>query len=377
MNPPTATPAPALLVADDLGWVRAVESAADTLGRDVVRMGSAAEAITVISRQHPFRQLLAHPESAGGLFACLVDLTCNEADSGVDLIVLGPESVIGAHQVARPDPVLIASALLLPPRQGRPSARDPIDPADLESLLAGSAIRVRYQPIVTMADRAVFGFELLARLDHPTLGMVPPARFIPIAERMGLGMALTQAVARPGLAGFAGLEDAPVALNIPLNVLQADWTVPVIAEIAAQAGVPAASVIIELTESQRVNDPSGLRDAVERWHAAGFRLAIDDAGPGVPNHRALFKLPFDFVKLDKSVVRQALRSAPARAYLVRTVAAAHEQGLTVIAEGLEDEAAWDLLSGLEVEAAQGFMIGRPMPPAAIPAWRSGWSNAVS
>ena len=374
VNSRTAAPATALLLSSDHEWIRAVEGAMTTLGRRVVQTASSRDAMVDVSGLHPFHHMLVDPSAAGDNLPSLIDLTCGEADSGVDLIVLGSAHIAGVHAVTRPDPAMIASALLLPAGQCHCPRDEKLVPTQIAPMLQDGSLRVRFQPIVRMADRAVIGFELLARLNRPTCGTIPPGRFVPLVEQLGLGLALTRGVVGTGLAALPSLAGGSIAVNLPLDVLVKAETVAIIAELIGAAGVPAAKVIIELTESQRVTDVPGLERAVGHWRDAGFRLAIDDAGRGVPNHRALFRLPFDFVKLDKSVVRQALRSAPARTYLTRTVTAARRENLSIIAEGLEEPAAWDMLAQLDVDAAQGFLIGRPLPLGAVPAWRAGWER---
>ncbi len=132
-------------------------------------------------------------------------------------------------------------------------------------------------------------------------------------------------------------------------------------------------MLIELTESRPVVDLPGLSAAMDRWRAAGYRVAIDDMGPEMMNQIELFDLPFSVVKLDKHVVLRSEHDPLARSYLQRTVDNAHARSLSVIAEGIENEAMWRRMLELGVEHAQGFLIGRAMPANALPSWLSAWS----
>ena len=363
----------ALLLADDPVWVGAATLAARAARRDCVRARTPADAMALLAGAHRFSHLMIEPVAAGGEMPTLVAMACGEAESGVDLVVLGAGSAnCHAHEVARPDPAAIGRALQLPPGACRAPDAASMGQDELSLLMGSGSVLIRLQPLARLADRGIMGFEALARLKTSACGTLAPRRFVPSIEELGLAATLMRAVARAAFAAWPLLDGAALALNLPLDVLTAPETAPALDRMRAEAGLPCNQVIIELTETQRVLDGPALLTALKVWRAAGYHLAIDDAGPDLPNHRALFRLPFDYVKLDKSVVRSALLSAAARTYLSRTVAVAHGQGLSVIAEGVEDGAAWDMLQDLGVDIAQGFMIGRPLPLGAVPAWRAAW-----
>lgn len=364
----------ALVLSGDPAWVGAAQVAADRAGIALTVARSAAGAIRQLAGVHQFGHLLLDPAAAGEYVSSLVEMTCGETDSGVKVVALGERDVGAAcERVTIPDPGLLASAVMLPPGQCHTQGDSPrLDPAVLADLVRAGSVRVRFQPVVHIPSRAVLAFEVLARLHNSASGVLPPSAFIPQLEGAGLGRDLLIQVARDAFRSASVLAGAALALNLPLDVLSEPGTLDLLDELRQEAGISAGQILIELTETQLVRDVAKLDRAVERWRAAGYLLAIDDAGPDLPNHRALFRLPFHFVKLDKSVVRRALQSSAARIYLSRTVAVAHRQGLSVIAEGLEDQAAWTLLAELGVDAAQGFMIARPLPPQAVPAWLDGW-----
>lgn len=241
-------------------------------------------------------------------------------------------------------------------------------------------IEARYQPIVRMRDRTLVGLEVLARLNHPASGFLLPQMFIPEIENAGLSPQLTDLIAAQGLAGldpaFMAREAISLAVNLPLDVLLFPAAFDRMEMRRERAGVEAAQLTIELTESRPVIDLAGLGDAVERWRCKGYRLAIDDVAPEITNHLALFSLPFSAAKLDKNVVQAAAGSVAARDFVAATVEAAHAAGLTVTAEGVESDEAWTWLHRIGVDEAQGYLIARPLAPDDIPRWLEKWKDRV-
>ncbi|MCL2428854.1 MAG: EAL domain-containing protein, partial [Alphaproteobacteria bacterium] len=226
-------------------------------------------------------------------------------------------------------------------------------------------------------DGACIGFEALARLNHPTHGVVPPLRFVPQAEDAGLGAKLTEAVAQHALAEIAGPAFDPgglrVALNLPLNIVMVDATLRQLDEQCAAASVEPERLIIELTESRPVDDLPALRRAIERFRARGYGLAIDDLGPSVLHHAALIDMPFTAVKLDRKLIRDIHR-AESKLFVMRAIQRAHRNGLSITAEGVEARRMWQRLRVYGIDHAQGFLISRPLPAKALPAWLDAWNG---
>ncbi len=239
-----------------------------------------------------------------------------------------------------------------------------------------AGVDCRFQPIVRMADRRPVGMEALARLRRPDGGSVAPDQFVPQVERAGLSLPLTQAVARralqligPALLARHGLF---LSINLPLDVLLLPDMPSRLDALRGPAGVPAASILIELTESRPARDLAALHAAVTRWRRAGYGVAIDDVGPDMANQPELFALPFSAVKLDKGAVLRSDADKPAYRYVQRTVMSARRHGLTVVAEGVENAAAWTRMAGLGADQVQGFLVARPLPAAALGAWLETW-----
>ena len=368
--PPTA-----LIVSDTAAWLAAAETAAGAHGLSLRRCRDAREAVALLALpDQPATHLLVEARCTAGWAGELVALTVGEAASGVALVMLGAGGAVPprAAVVPAPDAGLLGEALGSPPAL----ARAGMDDAALRASLAEGGLDARLQPIVRVSDRAPAGFEILARLVDAESGTIGPGGFIPQAERAGMARAVTEAVAARA---FAGVPAAVVrehglflSLNVPLDVLLLPEFLPALERRRAAAGLRASDLLLELTESQPVRDLGALAAAVERWRFAGYRLAIDDAGPEIMNHRALFRLPFDAVKFDMTLVRASGACERTLRYLRRTIGIGQRWGQTVIAEGVTDEATWERMRELGVDQVQGFMIGRPLPPRAVPFWLRDW-----
>ncbi|HEY6432757.1 MAG TPA: EAL domain-containing protein [Acetobacteraceae bacterium] len=254
-----------------------------------------------------------------------------------------------------------------------------MDGLELKAALDGGLVETRYQPIVRLDTGGLIGLEVLARLNHPRLGTILPEHFVPQLEDAGLAAELTERVAGSAFADISTASIAPfdvtIGINLPLDVL----LVPaVLARLDAQrraAGLRAAQVVIELTESQPVTDLPVLRRATERFRAAGYRALIDDVAPSVPFVLELMDMAFSGLKLDKDLVQAIPHSTESRAFARRIIALASARGLTVTAEGVEDLATWRRMRDMGAHHAQGFFVAYPLAAADVPDWILHWHGA--
>ena len=249
---------------------------------------------------------------------------------------------------------------------------------ELHEALSSATIELRYQPIVRIADRRPVALEALARLNHPIHGMLPPGAFVPQLEDAGLAAHLTDVVVGRALTDMASpllrSHAFDISLNFPLDVLLVPEALRRLDAQRRAAGIPAERVVIELTESKPVEDLPLLAHVLERLRGDGYRVSIDDVSPSMNRIPDLLDLPFTGVKLDKDVV-QAVHTAPAiRAFAQRIIDRARARQLSVVAEGVEDIATWQRMHALGVDLAQGFLVARPLPPAAVPIWLEAWWN---
>ncbi len=379
---PTPPPAPCnlLLVSESRRWTQAVRDAAAEIGGGVSSCDARDAVIRLACIAPHYSHLLLHPDSADGLLNELVTLTAGDRQPSTEMLLLGAQGLLPSRigVIRSADRRAVRRALV--PRPSRTPARNenPMHLTELREALAGAMIETRYQPIVRLADRQPVALEALARLNHPTRGTLPPGEFVPQIEDAGLAARLTDLVAARALADLAGPLLQPLALDITLNFSLDVLLVPdALQQLDARrcaAGVAAEHVVIELTESRPVEDLATLGGVLERLRSDGYRVSIDDVSPSMPRVAALMELPFTGLKLDKAVV-QFLPQVPALQEFVRRVMdVARARQLSVVAEGVEDVATWRRMRALGVDHAQGFLVARPLPAAAVPIWLEAWRN---
>jgi len=309
-------------------------------------------------------------------------LTVGEAESETALIRLGGSGTDLAQgpTLGELNSETLARAMSATARDPAATLR-PLSHLEITGALRDGYIGCRFQPIVRIADSQLTGFEVLARFDHPVRGTLPPSLFVAQMEGTGLSLQLADAVFHSCLStidtAFLMANDLFVSINLPLDALLLPETLERIEARRAHSGLPAHHVLIELTESRPVYDFPTLKATLDRWWAIGYRIAIDDIGPDVVNQAVLFDMPFQTVKLDKKIVLRSRTDALAQRYLQRTVAKAKAHSLSVIAEGIEDRVMWDRMAALGVDQAQGFMIARGLPAAALPVWLDIWNQHLA
>jgi EAL domain-containing protein (putative c-di-GMP-specific phosphodiesterase class I) len=256
----------------------------------------------------------------------------------------------------------------------------PPEAEELGQAIAARAIVTRYQPQVRMADAVPLALEALARWEHPVHGLLGAAEFVPLAEASGLAGALADLVMRRAVADLGAMHRAGarlrMAFNLPLDVLLHPATAERLAEVVAASGLPAEALTIELTESQIAHDLAAVRAAALRLRNQRFGVSIDDFSLNAAQ-AGLVSLPFSEMKLDRSLVLAAREDRAARGALGAVVQMAHGLGLVIVAEGIETLATWQMARDIGADLAQGWMVGRPMPAVAVPAWLSAWDMAVA
>ncbi|MBV8657339.1 MAG: EAL domain-containing protein [Burkholderiales bacterium] len=237
---------------------------------------------------------------------------------------------------------------------------------DLRHALEQDELILYYQPKVDLASSALVGMEALVRWQHPTLGLLGPDRFIPIAEESAMIIRLGQIVLHSacvqGKAWLdAGLAFDHLAVNVSIRQLLWDGFLEDVARTLAITGFPLHKLQLELTESQamaRRQDVERVLRCLADW---GIGLAIDDFGTGYASFAHLGDMPFDTLKVDRSLVVAAGDSARGAAVLRAIVAMANALQLTVVMEGVETEAQAATLAALGGRQVQGWLFGRPMP----------------
>jgi diguanylate cyclase len=237
-------------------------------------------------------------------------------------------------------------------------------------------LRLYLQPKISLRTGEVVGAEALVRWEHPTRGLVPPLRFIPFAEQTGFIRVLTAWMLEQSARMSAQLAAEGQAMKLSVNLSTRDLMdqeLPAKLEVLlAQHAIDPANLVLEITESAIMDDPERALVTLNRLHTMGLKLSIDDFGTGYSSLAYLKRLPVDELKIDKSFVMN-MESDLQDAKIVRsTVDLAHNLGLNVVAEGVENAKSWKLLAGLACDEVQGYLIARPMPAAQFPQWARAW-----
>jgi EAL domain-containing protein (putative c-di-GMP-specific phosphodiesterase class I)/ActR/RegA family two-component response regulator len=241
-------------------------------------------------------------------------------------------------------------------------------------------IDVLYQPKIDVRTLEFISVEALVRLNHPDHGQLLPAAFLAMAEESGLIARLTRAVFLKTLAQTSRWLDEGHALQIAVNVsplLLSDLDLPeTLADLADRHQIARKNIVLEITESWVNEEPISTLDILTRLRMKGFNLSIDDFGTGYSTMLQLNEMPYSEMKLDQSFIRNATRDREARAIVESSIELGHKLGLKVVAEGVEKQEDWDLISDMHCDEGQGFFIARPMPGAQIPAWLRHWNSCL-
>jgi diguanylate cyclase (GGDEF)-like protein len=243
---------------------------------------------------------------------------------------------------------------------------------DLTVAASGGQLRLEYQPVADLVTGAVLGVEALVRWQHPTLGLLPPCDFIPLAEETGAIDALGCWVLQSALhqaaewrATVAYCADLWVSVNLSTYQLSDPVSLRAIRRILMDPAVATDKVVLEITETALAADADGAVAALGALKQLGVRLAIDDFGTGFSSLSTLADLPVDILKIDGSFVSGHHTGSPSVPMLEGILGLAHKLSLEVIAEGIEDQEQLDLLRTLGCTTGQGYFLGRPTSAAGI------------
>jgi diguanylate cyclase (GGDEF)-like protein/PAS domain S-box-containing protein len=245
--------------------------------------------------------------------------------------------------------------------------------AELRLAIKDSDLFVVYQPVFDLQDGSMLGAEALVRWRHPERGVIPPAEFIPVAERRGLIRAIGHFVldeACRQLAAWINTDDCPERLTIAVNVSGPELRDPeLVRRVAAtldRHGIPPSRLVLEITESVMIGELGDAHRAVEGLAKLGVGIALDDFGTGYSTLAHLRQLQTDTLKIDRSFVSQLGGQSRDREIIAAVTGMAHALGMTVVAEGVETAAQRDELAAIGCDAAQGYLFARPLAPEALP-----------
>ncbi|GLY02867.1 bifunctional diguanylate cyclase/phosphodiesterase [Actinoplanes sp. NBRC 101535] len=228
-------------------------------------------------------------------------------------------------------------------------------------------LTLHYQAKIRLSDGTLAGVESLARWQHPTRGPVSPGEFIPVLETTSLIHRFTDRVLVLALRQARDWLDAghrvPVAVNVSTRSLLDESFPPRLATLLKSVGVPGELLCIEITEHTVMSDPTTTIDALNRLRELGVKASIDDFGTGYSSLSYLKLLPVDELKIDRSFVADMVTDSSSHALVASAVDLAHNLGLAVVAEGVEDPATAAALAELGCDTAQGYHFARPVPAA--------------
>ncbi len=250
---------------------------------------------------------------------------------------------------------------------------------DLRSALANSEFELHYQPQVCATQNLVRGVEALIRWRHPERGLIPPLKFIPIAEETGVIEAigtwvLNEACRQMAAWRQAGFDLQHVAVNLSAHQLRSPDLVSQVQAAIAHFGLSPGELELEITESVAMEDPERAIGQLRALRDSGVELAIDDFGTGYSSLAYLKMLPIHTLKLDRAFVRDIESDENDAAISAATLALARNLGLRVVAEGVETEAQRDFLSSHACNLLQGYLFGKPEPADVLSAH---WQGSLS
>jgi EAL domain-containing protein (putative c-di-GMP-specific phosphodiesterase class I)/CheY-like chemotaxis protein len=251
---------------------------------------------------------------------------------------------------------------------------------DVARAIIAGRMELHLQPIVAAAGHVVTSAEALIRWRDPSLGLVLPDRFIPVAEAdADVIDRLTMWVAETGVAHYRRLAKLGSAIQVCINIsgrnLQSLDFPDRMAGVLERMSAPQGAIGLEITETVAAHDLDATTAILTRLRLKGFPVAIDDFGTGHSSLAALRRMPFSVIKIDKSFVGELETSSDSLTIVRSVIQLARDMGLTSVAEGVENAETVRLLTELGIDSLQGFYFSRPLPFDEFAAWLRQWSRS--
>ncbi len=242
----------------------------------------------------------------------------------------------------------------------------------LRDAMLGGQIFAVFQPLIAVGSNNVRSVETLLRWQHPRYGAVSPDDFIPLAERIGMINPLTMHVLRLALQQCRRWLDRDIRIGVAVNLSPrtlSDTTFVESVDITLRnLNVPPELLTFEITEGSVMEDPDTALPVLHALHGLGVKLSIDDFGTGYSSLAYLSRLPVDEVKIDKAFIQNMGTEINDSSITRAIIDLAHGLGLTVVAEGVEDELTRDLLTEMNCDTIQGYLVSRPLPGPRLDRW---------
>ncbi len=251
---------------------------------------------------------------------------------------------------------------------------------DVRRCIAKDEILVMYQPKIDIETLQFVSAEALVRWQHPDMGILGPGTFLPLVEELDMIGTMTTLIMEKAYSQVSKWKSIGINPNIAINLSARsfnDLNLPEqMVAITNKYNIATKRVTLEVTESWRTQDKTLALDILTRLRLKGFKLSIDDFGTGYSSMTQLKQVPFTELKLDQSFVRGAGTDKQARIIVETCIALGQRLGLHVVAEGVEKQSDWDLVTELGCDEVQGYFIARPMPGSNIPLWLERWNRSL-
>ena len=248
--------------------------------------------------------------------------------------------------------------------------------SDLATAIPERQMHLRFQPFLDLRTGRPVRAEALLRWDHPTLGLLQPGSFVELAELSGAIQPITRWVIEEGLrsaqAWARAGHDIGLAINLSVRNLYDPDLVSYLAAALAEWDVDPADVVLELTETELMDDPSLAQEVFTRLGELGVSTSIDDFGTGYSSMTYLRDLPLQEIEIDKSFVTEMHRRADEFTIVHSMIDLGHNLGLEVVAEGVEHRSDLEMLRRLGCDMAQGYHLSQPLPLTDLLTWLDEW-----
>ncbi|RUM45956.1 MAG: hypothetical protein DSY46_01275, partial [Hydrogenimonas sp.] len=239
---------------------------------------------------------------------------------------------------------------------------------DLESALHDQSFILHYQPKIDIQTQRIIGFEALIRWKHPQLGLIPPNNFIPIAEKCGLIIPMTEWICHEVGQAYdrfrqQGYTDISIAINISAKHFQARRLIDLIEKTIHHSSIGYHHLELEVTESALMENLETAKEQLHALHQLGIQVALDDYGTGYSSLAYLKHLPIDILKIDKTFINGLAYDSKDRAIVEATIKMAESLGMRTVAEGVEEPEQVDYLKEVGCHYIQGYYYAPPLNEA--------------
>jgi EAL domain-containing protein (putative c-di-GMP-specific phosphodiesterase class I) len=256
---------------------------------------------------------------------------------------------------------------------------------DLSNAIDSNQLELYYQPIVTLPQQKLAGYESLVRWRHPSMGLISPAEFVPLAEKTGLIHRIGQWVLHRAVTDWPALsqtlgaaaQEGFVSVNLSAPELCSDAIVDNVRAALTTHNMPAQALRIELTETAVIANMQSVARTLAHLQALGVGIALDDFGTGYAGLDYLQQLPFSTLKIDMSFVMQMHNSQRSYQIIKSALELSRSLQLQSIAEGVEDASTAALLSSMGCGYGQGYYFAKPMPLSAVSSWALAFGSVNS